>query len=107
MAANCSPAPSRRPIPASSSSSGQLSWPRPSGAPTLPPIAAASWARNRHSTMMPAVWLPKLLTSRDAAIPHPLFDHLIGESEEIGFDGEAERPGGLSVDGQFEHGRLL
>jgi hypothetical protein len=45
----CLPAPSRPPTPVSSSSSGRLSWPRPSGAPTLPPIAAASWDRNRHS----------------------------------------------------------
>src|SRR5215813_7299135 len=38
---------------------------------------------------------------------YPLFDHLIGESEEVGLDGEAERSGGLSVDDELERGRLL
>src|SRR6476646_4237943 len=57
MDGSCSPAPSRLPIPVSSSSNGQHSWPPPSGAPTLPPIAAASWARSRRlRTAIP--WLP-------------------------------------------------
>src|SRR6516165_8960656 len=36
-----------------------------------------------------------------------LFNHLVGAGEDQRLDSEAERPGGLEVDDEFECGRLL
>jgi hypothetical protein len=36
----------------------------------------------------------------------PLFDHLVGEREQLVWHGEAKHPGRLSVDDQFELARL-
>ena len=37
----------------------------------------------------------------------PLFDHLVGEHQQVMRDGEAECIGGLEVDNEVEFGRLL
>src|SRR6516162_6454562 len=36
-----------------------------------------------------------------------LFDHLIGEHEEVVWHFDPERPGGFEIDDEFEFGRLL
>src|SRR5215469_12504855 len=42
------------------------------------------------------------LSRTGAATPRPLFDHLVGGRQQRHWDGDAERLGGLQVDGQLE-----